>query len=154
MIVRKTPGGTYGARLPAPPGWLAQFLSRVMIKLHRRKGDRFQDMDLLYLTTTGAKSGAKRQTPVTYVRDGDAWLIVASWAGAAHHPAWYHNIAAHPDQVVIEVGGTEFRVEPEQLEGEARAQAWHRLTEAVPRFATYETKTDRMMPVLRLTRAT
>jgi deazaflavin-dependent oxidoreductase (nitroreductase family) len=71
-----------------------------MIKQHRRKGDRFQGMDLLYLTTVGAKTGQKRQNPVSRFPDGeDSWLVVASSAGAARHPAWYHNIAAHPDQV-------------------------------------------------------
>ena len=111
-------------------------------------------MDLLYLTTVGAKTGQKRQVAVARVADGDdAWLVVASAGGSAHHPGWYHNIAAHPDQVWIEFGGRELRVIPTQLEGDARAQAWQQVTKAVPRFAGYERQTDRTLPVIRLTRA-
>ncbi len=105
-----------------------------MTNWHRRSGDKFQGMDLLYLTTVGAKSGQKRQSTVTRFEDGDdAWLVVASAGGAAHHPAWYHNIAAHPDQVWIEFAGKELRVNAAQLDGDARAHAWQRITESQPR---------------------
>ena len=88
------------------------------------------------------------------VSDGDdAWLVVASAGGSAHHPGWYHNIAAHPDQVWIEFGGRQLRVIPTQLDGDARAEAWQRVTKAVPRFAGYERQTDRILPVIRLSRA-
>ncbi len=111
-------------------------------------------MDLLYLTTTGAKSGQQRQSTLARFADGDdAWLIVASAGGSARHPAWYHNIAAHPDQVWIEFGGQRTRVTPVQLEGEDRDRAWQRITASQPRYAGYETKTDRGIPVIRLTRA-
>ncbi len=111
-------------------------------------------MDLLYLTTVGAKSGQKRQSTVARFADGDdAWLVVASAGGAAHHPAWYHNIAAHPDQVWIEFGGKQIRVTPTQLDGDERAQAWQRITQSQSRYLGYEQKTDRAIPVIRLTRA-
>jgi deazaflavin-dependent oxidoreductase (nitroreductase family) len=84
---------------------------------------------------------------------GDAWLVVASFGGAARHPGWYHNIVAHPDQVWIEVRGRRHRVRPEQLEGPRRAQAWARITASRPSMAGYQEKTDRVLPVLRLVRA-
>jgi deazaflavin-dependent oxidoreductase (nitroreductase family) len=153
MSFEKTPGGTHGARVP----WtnpVGRAVVRVLAGWHRRSGDRFQGMDLLYLTTVGAKTGQKRQVAVTRVADGDdAWLVVASAGGAAHHPAWYHNLAAHPDQVWIEFGGRQLRVIPTQLDGDARAQAWQRVTKEVPRFAGYERATDRTLPVIRLTPA-
>ncbi|MBO0835469.1 MAG: nitroreductase family deazaflavin-dependent oxidoreductase [Actinobacteria bacterium] len=125
-----------------------------MTAWHRRSGDKFQGMDLLYLTTTGAKTGQKRQSTVARFADGDdAWIIVASAGGSAHHPAWYHNIAAHPDQVWIEFGGQQMRVTPEQLAGDERARAWQRIVARQPRYAGYERKTDRPIPVIRLTRA-
>ena len=125
-----------------------------MMSWHWRSGDKFQGMDLVYLTTVGAKSGQKRQVTVSRFTDGDnAWLVVASIGGSAKNPAWYHNIAAHPDQVWAEIGGEQFRVTPHQLEGEDRAQAWERITKSQPRYANYETKTDRVIPVIRLTRA-
>jgi len=111
-------------------------------------------MDLLYLTTVGAKTSQKRQSAVARFPDGeDAWLVVASAGGSAHHPAWYHNIAAHPDQVWIEFGGRQLPVTPEQLGGDARAQAWQRITQLQPRYVGYEQKTDRAIPVIRLSRA-
>ena len=79
--------------------------------------------------------------------------MVASAGGSAHHPAWYHNIAAHPDQVWIDFGGRHIRVTPTQLEGDARAQAWQRITQLQPRYGSYVQKTDREIPVIRLSRA-
>jgi deazaflavin-dependent oxidoreductase (nitroreductase family) len=129
-------------------------MTRMMVKVHRRSGDRFRGMDLIYLTTLGAKSGEQRVTPIARFPDGDnAWLVVASFGGSARHPGWYHNIAAHPDQVWAEVAGRRFRVNAEQLTGERRADAWRRITASQPRFAGYEQTTDRDIPVLRLTPA-
>ena len=71
-------------------------VKNLMIKLHRRTGDRFMGMDLLYLTTVGAKSGEKRQSPVARFADGDAWLIAATNSGKPQHPSWYFNVRAHP----------------------------------------------------------
>src|SRR5215469_5388889 len=133
-----TPGGTHGARGPGSNP-LTRTLMRVMTSWHKRSGDKFQGMDLLYLTTVGAKTGQKKQNPVSRFADGeDAWLIVASAGGAVRHPAWYHNIAAHPDQVWIEFGGRQMRVTATQLEGDDRAQAWQRITQAQPRYLGYE----------------
>jgi len=153
MSFQKTPGGTRGGR-GAPSNALTRGMMRAMTSWHRRSGDKFQGMDLLYLTTVGAKSGQKRQSTVARFADGDdAWLVVASAGGAAHHPAWYHNIAAHPDQVWVEFGGKQLRVTPTQLDGDERAQAWQRITQSQPRYRGYEQKTDRAIPVIRLTRA-
>ena len=103
MSFQKSPGGTRGARIP-PSNGVTRALNRVAMSWHRWSGDKFQGQDLLYLTTVGAKTGQKRQSTVARFPDGeDAWLVVASAGGSAHHPAWYHNIAAHPDQVRIRV---------------------------------------------------
>ena len=153
MSFQKTPGGTRGGR-GVRSNALTRAIMRGMTSWHRRSGDKFQGMDMLYLTTVGAKTGQKRQSTVTRFADGDdAWLVVASAGGSARHPAWYHNIAAHPDQVWIEFGGRHMRVTPTQLEGDARAQAWQRITQLQPRYAGYEQKTDREIPVIRLSRA-
>lgn len=108
-------------------------------------------MDILFLTTIGKRTGERREHPVAWFPDGDdAWLIVASAAGSAHNPAWYHNIAAHPDQVWIELPGRKLQVTPEQLEGDAREERWKRIVQAQPRYAGYQKKTDRPLPVIRL----
>jgi deazaflavin-dependent oxidoreductase (nitroreductase family) len=153
MSFQKTPGGTRGAR-GAGSNAVTRVLMRVMTSWHRRSGDKFQGMDLLYLTTVGAKTGQKRQSAVARFPDGeDAWLVIASAGGSAHHPAWYHNIAAHPDQVWIEFGGRHLRVTPTQLDADERAKAWQRITKLQPRYAGYELKTDRSIPVIRLSTA-
>ena len=151
MSIDKPPAGTRGARTPPTSNPLAQLFGRAMQWLHRRQGDRFLNMDVLYLTTVGAKTRQRRTTAVARLRDGDAWLIVASNNGAAVHPGWYHNIAAHPDQVWVEAEGTTSRVEPVQLQGSERDDAWRRIVTRYPRFADYASKTDRHIPVLRLT---
>lgn len=150
MAIRKLPEGTRGVR--TPPRFLARAMTGLMVRVHRRGGDRFNGMDLLYLTTVGARSGQRRTTPMARFDDGaGGWFVVASAGGAARHPGWYHNVAAHPDQVWAEVSGTSRRVEVEQLEGEARDGAWATVTQRVPSFQSYETKTDRELPILRLT---
>jgi deazaflavin-dependent oxidoreductase (nitroreductase family) len=127
------------------------FAKNVMIKIHHRTGDRFMGMDLLYLTTVGAKSGQKRVSPVARFPDGDdAWLVVASNGGSAKHPSWYHNLTAHPDQVWVEVAGRSTQVNVEQLEGPRREDAWQRIIASQPRFDGYRQKTARSLPVLRL----
>ncbi len=79
-----------------------------------------------------------------------SWLIVAAAGGGARNPAWYYNLAAHPDKAKIEIGGHTIAVTAEQLHGTERSQAWQQITAATPRFAQYQGKTDRELPVIRL----
>jgi len=120
-----------------------------------RRSGRMMGFNALMLTTFGAKSGAQRTNPVGWFPGkDDSWLIVASANGSAHNPAWYHNIAAHPDKVRIEVNSQVIPVSAEQLHGAERDQAWQQITASAPRFAGYQTKTDRELPVIRLVRQT
>jgi deazaflavin-dependent oxidoreductase (nitroreductase family) len=118
-----------------------------------RKGAKmFGGMNALVLTTVGRKNSARRSTPVGYFPDQDGgWLMVASAAGAPKNPAWYHNIAAHPDTVYIETGGRNVAVVAEQLHGAERDRAWKQITTAAGRFAQYQQKADRLLPIIRLT---
>jgi len=148
-----TRAGTRGARSRASAGPVSRWVQQKMISQHRRKGGKFLGMDVLFLTTTGSATGARRETPVAWFPDGqDAWLIVASAAGAARNPQWYRNIAAHPDQVWIELPQQQrtLRVVAEQLEGDWREQEWRGIIKAQPRYAKYQSKTDRVLPVIRL----
>ena len=122
--------------------------------MHRARtgGKLFGDTGALVLTTVGSKSGAARSTPVNYFPGEDGtWLIVASAAGATKNPAWYHNLAAHPEQVRIELDGHTHDVVAEQLHGSERAEAWARIAGSSKRFAQYQAKTDRELPIIRLT---
>jgi deazaflavin-dependent oxidoreductase (nitroreductase family) len=153
MPIERLPSGTRGARMPPRP--LLRILMPLMERIHRRSGDRFRGGHVLYLTTLGAKSGEQRTNPVARFDDGaGGWNIAASYGGSARHPGWYHNMVAHPDQVYVEVAGVKHRVAVEQLAGEARDEAWARVTAQAPGFLDYTAKTDRELPVLRLTPVT
>src|SRR3984957_7539388 len=144
-----TPHGTRGARQPG--GKLMAWMNTWNMNRIRGNADKVMGMQALVLTTVGAKSGTLRHTPVAYFPDGaDGWLIVASANGAAKNPAWYYNLAGHPDTVQIQIAGRTIAVNAEQLHGNARQQAWRHITSTAKRFAKYEQKTDRELPVIRL----
>src|SRR5690349_8238427 len=146
-----TTAGTRGGKLPKGGGLYGWFQKRMVGRI-RRKGVKMRGQELLVLTTIGAKSGEARSTPVMFFPEDDgSRLIVASANGAARNPAWYHNIAAHPDRVRIEVAGEQQSVTATQLDGEDRARAWAAIKAASSGFAGYESKTDREIPVIRLT---
>jgi deazaflavin-dependent oxidoreductase (nitroreductase family) len=155
MTFEKTPAGTRGKTMPGVNSPISKWVNNLMVRLARgRSNGRFMGMDTLVLTTTGAKSGQRRETLLASFPDGDnAWLICAAFGGNAKNPAWYHNIAAHPDQVEIQVRGRKAKVTPSQLTGEERAAAWQRITTDLPRFNGYASNTDRELPVIRLTAA-
>lgn len=144
-----THAGTRGARQPAGP--VVRWVNKLAAGRIRRKGGKFMGFNALILTTVGRKSGAERTNPVGWFpgKDG-SWLIVASAAGAQANPAWYYNIAAHPDQVQIEVEGHRVPVVAEQLHGAERTEAWQQIVATAPRFGQYQQKTDRELPVIRL----
>jgi deazaflavin-dependent oxidoreductase (nitroreductase family) len=155
MAFEKTPAGTRGPNMPSFITPVVKFVNNQMIRRFRRSAasdGKTMGMDGLVLTTVGAKTGQRRQTLLGTFPDGDgAWLIIASAGGQMKNPAWYHNLAAHPDQAQIEVGGKTVDVTATQLAGQERDAAWQRITAAQPRYVGYEKKTDRVMPVIRLT---
>jgi deazaflavin-dependent oxidoreductase (nitroreductase family) len=144
-----TQAGTRGGRQPRT-GLILRLVNQNAASRFRRNGKMLGFQGLI-LTTAGARSGAERTSPVGWWPGPDgSWLIVAAANGAARNPAWYHNIAAHPDKVQIEVDGRRIGVKAEQLHGTERAQAWQQIAAAAPRFAKYQDKTDRELPVIRL----
>ena len=144
-----TAAGTRGAR--QPNGWVARQVNKLMASRVRRRGGKIMGFNALVLITVGRKTGAERRAPVGWFPGPDgSWLIVASAAGAAGNPAWYYNIAAHPDRVQIELNGRRMPVIAEQLHGAQRAEEWQQIIAAAPRFAGYQDKTDRELPVIRL----
>jgi deazaflavin-dependent oxidoreductase (nitroreductase family) len=144
-----TATGTRGARQPG--GRALRQINKAVAKRLRRKGGKVMGFNALVLTTIGRKSGLERTTPVGWFPGEEgSWLIVASAAGAARNPDWYYNIAANPDQVQIEVEGRKIAVIADQLHGSEREEAWQQIIAAAPRFAQYEQKTDRQLPVIRL----
>ena len=138
-------------------GLLRPFAGREAARYQRVQGPepaRFMGFPVLVLTTVGAKSGKERNTVLGGFPDGDeAWLIIASKGGSATHPAWLHNIAAHPDKVWVQVGNRKFKARAESLTGKEREDAYARVVKVAPRYGGYLKKTDREIPVLRITPA-
>jgi len=113
--------------------------------------DAFAGRPLLLLTTTGAKSGQPRITPLMYVPDGERLLVIASNAGAPKHPDWYRNLLAHP-VATIEVGADTFEAGAVVLEGPERRQQWEKIAAAYPFFTDHQAKITREIPLIALER--
>ena len=152
MAVVVTPKGTHGASFPAGP--VLRFFLKANVGLVRllRGGGPFKGM--LLLTTTGARSGKQLTLPLAWFPDGQGnWLVIGSAGGAAKHPSWIFNLARNPDKVWIEIGGRKLKVTPRTLNGAERDAAYQRIVAKAANFGEYERKTDRVIPVVRLTPA-
>jgi deazaflavin-dependent oxidoreductase (nitroreductase family) len=102
---------------------------------------------LLLLTTTGARTGKHRISPLAYTLDGNRYIVLASKAGADTHPDWYRNLVAHPD-VTVEVGDRTLQARASVAEGEERERLFAAHTSAMPQFADYQERTSRQIPVV------
>ncbi len=118
---------------------------------HGKVGGGFEGAPLLLLHTIGARSGQPRINPMMYLQDGDRYLVFASKAGADTHPDWYHNLKAHPD-VRIEVGDGTLDVHAEELYGSEHDELFERQAALYPGFAGYQRQTERIIPVIALSR--
>lgn len=114
-------------------------------------GGHFAGTPLLLLTTTGAKSGQRRTTPLGYQTDGDRLIVFASMLGAPTNPAWYHNLVAHPE-VTVEIGTETFDANTVATTGEERQHLWAKALELAPFLAEHQAKTTRPIPVIALER--
>jgi deazaflavin-dependent oxidoreductase (nitroreductase family) len=110
-------------------------------------GGRFEGAPLLLLTSTGAKSGEARTTPVMYLSDGERMVIFASKAGSPSNPAWYHNLLANPS-ATVEVGAETLAVQVSIAAGEERERLYNQQAELYPQFVDYAQKTTRQIPVV------
>ncbi len=129
-------------------------LNEEHVKRYRETGGEvghiWNGVTALLLTTTGRKSGQKRTTPLIYARDGDDFIVVASKGGAPSHPAWYLNIAQTPE-VEIQVMDQVLKADSETVEGPERERLWKVVTDLWPNYDQYAERTDRKIPVVKLT---
>jgi deazaflavin-dependent oxidoreductase (nitroreductase family) len=112
-----------------------------------RLGQRTAGLDNLLLTTTGRKSGAQRTVPLTYMPDGDDYVLVASNGGADRHPAWWLNLSSNP-AAEIQVGGATIAVLAHEADRQERARLWPMVKRYNPVYAMYEEITAREIPVV------
>jgi deazaflavin-dependent oxidoreductase (nitroreductase family) len=112
-------------------------------------GHRFPGLpSMLLLDHVGAKSEIKRTTPLLYVKDGpDRLVIVASKGGHPRHPAWFHNLRAHPD-TTVQVGSERRAVHARVAEPQERARLWPKALEVYPTYADYQRRTEREIPLV------
>jgi deazaflavin-dependent oxidoreductase (nitroreductase family) len=131
----------------------ADFNAQIIDEFHAnngRVGGMFEGTPLLLLHHTGARSRNSRINPLAYNRDGDRYVVFASKAGAPTNPDWYHDLKAHPE-VSIEVGTEAINVVASEAKDEERERLFRAQVERSPQFAEYQTKTDRLIPVIILT---
>jgi deazaflavin-dependent oxidoreductase (nitroreductase family) len=146
------PSGTRGVEIPGPVRLLIKAMSWTG-DLMFRFGMKVGGQPLLRLSTVGARTGKRRHVVLGWFHDEErpgSRLIVASNGGAAQHPGWAYNMAKNPDQVAVDVGDGEYPVEVEVLEGDDRERAWNRVVGRSRGYGRYTEKTDREIPVFRL----
>lgn len=132
--------------------WMQRTMSARMNRKIRRGRGQMMGMDVLILNTVGVRTGQRRETPVAWFADGDDARLVVASGGGSQHPDWYANLMGQSDRASIELPGRDaVPVVPRRLEGTDREQAWQRITAAQPRYARYQSKSDRQYPVVRLT---
>ncbi len=133
-----------------------KFFLRLFVPFHifvfRLSGGRVMgrfELPVLLLTTMGRRSGKQRTVPLLYLEEDGALLLVASNGAAPSNPGWYHNLVANPMvEVQTRAGRRSMRAEPSL--GEDRQPRFERFKAAANRYATYESQTDREIPVVAL----
>ncbi len=133
---------------------IARLYTRLNVLVYQLSKGRLmntiQGRPICLVDMIGAKSGDKRTTPLVYVPDGDALLLVASMGGAPTHPAWYYNLKATP-QVTIDRTGVRAMYHATLLEGEEHSQAWSQCVQHFSDYQVYQERTDRLIPVFKCT---
>jgi deazaflavin-dependent oxidoreductase (nitroreductase family) len=115
-------------------------------------GGPFENADLLLLTTTGAKSGEPRLSPLAYFTVDDKMIIVGSYAGSDIDPAWVRNLRANP-RARVEVGTAAYDVDARELPPAERDEIYPKIVEQSPVFGEYQQKTSRVIPLIELQKA-
>ncbi|MCU1397632.1 MAG: nitroreductase family deazaflavin-dependent oxidoreductase [Acidimicrobiales bacterium] len=114
-------------------------------------GGNFEGAPMVLITTTGAKSGQARTSPLVYLPDNGRVVIFASKAGAPTNPDWYHNLKANPT-VTVEVGPEKYEATASEITGDERDRLFAAQVAVMPGFQTYAENTTRLIPVIALDR--
>ena len=114
-----------------------------------RVGSRIGAFPVLLLTTRGRKTGERRDVTLSYIRDDNVFVVVASYAGEPHDPAWWRNLKARPEAEVL-VDGRRLQVKAREAEGAQRELLWTRIVASDPAYADYQRRTERRLAVVLL----
>lgn len=130
-----------------------KIIAKVHTALYQISGGRIGrsmgGQDILLLNHVGAKSGKKYASPLGYVRDGDAYVVIAAAAGQPNHPGWYHNLKKNPN-TTINIEGKEINVVAEIAPQAKRDALWNELAAQFPQFNEFQAKTERVIPAVML----
>ena len=108
--------------------------------------------EILLLTTKGRRSGEVRTHALIFREvDGD-YILVASKGGHPQHPGWFQNMEGNPDDIEVQLKADVFKVRHRIAEGEERERLWKLMNEVWPDYEEYQTKTDRQIPIVVLSR--
>ena len=132
-------------------------LTGLNVFLYRRTGGRVGGAignikPIALVDHVGAKSGAKRTTPLVYTRSGDDVLLVGSQGGSPKTPSWVFNLRANPE-TTIQIGKHKLSVTAREAKGEERERLWPLVVANYADFAVYQSRTKRKIPVIVLTPA-
>jgi deazaflavin-dependent oxidoreductase (nitroreductase family) len=138
-----------GEYLPSPSEW-----SRDQAELYEKSGGTegltLRGKPVVLVISLGAKTGKLRKTPLMRIEHDGAYALVASQGGAPTHPVWYHNLVAHP-LVELQDGPVKKDYQVRELSADERATWWERAVQVWPDYASYQERTDRIIPVFLLT---
>jgi deazaflavin-dependent oxidoreductase (nitroreductase family) len=109
-------------------------------------------LPVVVLTSVGAKTGKLRKTALMRVENDGEYLVVASRGGAPENPVWVYNLRKNP-RVELQDGAEKHDYEARELDGDERDRWWDRAVETFPNYAEYQLKTNRLIPIFKLTRA-
>jgi deazaflavin-dependent oxidoreductase (nitroreductase family) len=137
---------------------IIKVMSRVNTRLYRLTGGRLgkkwrigagfkKPVPICLMTTVGRKSGQARTVPLCFMQDGPNIVLVASQGGLATNPQWYGNIRANP-AVEIEIGKRKAPYRARKANRAERAELWPRLVDVYADYASYQSWTDREIPVV------
>jgi F420H(2)-dependent quinone reductase len=102
---------------------------------------------MLLLDHVGARSGTRRTSALVYLEDGPNLVLIASKGGYPKHPAWFHNLMAHP-YVRVQVGSERRPVRARVAKPDERTKLWPKAVKAYAGYATYQERTEREIPLV------
>lgn len=132
--------------------WVAEH-TRKYVETGGDDGYMWRGFPTVVLTTTGRKSGDLRRNALIYGKDGDDFILIASYGGRPTHPLWYLNLVADPSVTIQERADVISGVAETVPEGEERDRLWAQMVSIFPPYAEYQAKTERRIPVVRVRRA-
>jgi deazaflavin-dependent oxidoreductase (nitroreductase family) len=141
-IARSRPGGWIAVNIANP-------IDQRLLAWSNGKVGMYPGQSVGLLYARGAKTGQPRTTPLLYLPDGDRIVLVASKAGAANHPAWYHNVKANPEVSFLPRGGPKGAYVAREAEGAEREELWEKVNDLYVGYEDYQGRTGgRVIPVI------